>query len=82
MRPHDVRVSVVNPGFVKTPMTARNKFRMPFLMDPPKAARLTLDGLRKGRFEVAYPWPFVMLLKSLQFLPRNLKLLLLSRLTG
>ncbi len=40
-----VTVSVVNPGFVETPMTAQNDFTMPFLMQPTEAARLTIEGL-------------------------------------
>lgn len=82
LRPHGVKVSVVNPGFVKTPMTAVNDFAMPFLMQPERAAELTIKGLRSGSFEVAYPTPFVLILKALQWLPKALRLRLTSRLTA
>jgi short-subunit dehydrogenase len=64
-----VAVSVINPGFVRTPMTAQNDFEMPFLMEPTDAARATIEGLAKGQFEVAYPKPFVRILKIARLLP-------------
>jgi NAD(P)-dependent dehydrogenase (short-subunit alcohol dehydrogenase family) len=64
-----VKVSVVNPGFVETPLTAQNDFEMPFLMKADEAARLTIAGLAKGRFEVAYPTMFVVILKIMRRLP-------------
>ncbi len=64
-----VKVSVINPGFVRTPMTAVNDFEMPFLMEPADAARATIAGLAKGKFEVAYPAPFVAILKIARLLP-------------
>jgi short-subunit dehydrogenase len=64
-----VKISIINPGFVRTPMTAVNKFPMPFLMEPADAARATIAGLAKGKFEVAYPTPFVMILKFGRLLP-------------
>ncbi len=65
----NVKISVINPGFVKTPMTAKNDFEMPFLMEASEAARLTIVGLAKGKFEVAYPMPFVAILKFARLLP-------------
>ena len=67
-----VKVSVINPGFVRTPMTAVNDFDMPFLMEPTDAARATIAGLAKGKFEVAYPTPFVAILKIGRILPYRL----------
>jgi len=67
-----VKVSVINPGFVRTPMTAQNDFEMPFLMEPADAARATIAGLAKGKFEVAYPTPFVAILKIARVLPYRL----------
>jgi short-subunit dehydrogenase len=64
-----VKLSVINPGFVKTPMTAANDFEMPFLMEPADAAAATISGLAKGKFEVAYPTPFVAILKFARVLP-------------
>lgn len=67
-----VKVSVINPGFVRTPMTAVNDFEMPFLMEPADAARATIAGLAKGKFEVAYPTPFVAILKFGRLLPYSI----------
>jgi short-subunit dehydrogenase len=67
-----VKVSVINPGFVRTPMTAVNDFNMPFLMEPADAARATIAGLAKGKFEVAYPTPFVAILKFGRLLPYSI----------
>jgi short-subunit dehydrogenase len=64
-----VKVSVINPGFVRTPMTAVNDFEMPFLMEPADAARATIAGLAKNKFEVAYPTPFVAIMKFGRLLP-------------
>jgi short-subunit dehydrogenase len=64
-----VTVSVINPGFVKTPMTAHNDFTMPFLMEVEDAAAQTIAGLAKGKFEVAYPTPFVVIMKIARVLP-------------
>lgn len=74
-----VRVSVINPGFVATPLTAQNDFEMPFLMQPEDAARRSIEGLAAGRFEVAYPRRFVAILKSLRALPYPLFFGLISR---
>lgn len=64
-----VLISVINPGFVKTPMTSVNDFPMPFIMDVEDAARLTIEGLRRRKFEVAYPRRFVAILKVARVLP-------------
>lgn len=64
-----VTVSVVNPGFVETPMTAVNKFPMPFIVPVEDAARRIVTGLRRGKFEVAFPWSLVALMKLLRALP-------------
>jgi NAD(P)-dependent dehydrogenase (short-subunit alcohol dehydrogenase family) len=79
MRAKGISVSVINPGFVETPLTAQNDFEMPFLMRSEDAARRTIEGLAAGRFEVAYPRRFVGILKSLRLLPYPLFFRLISR---
>lgn len=74
-----VSVSVINPGFVKTPLTAQNDFEMPYLMEVEEAARLTIAGLAAGKFEVAYPAPFVRVLKIARLLPYRLYFALIRR---
>ena len=74
-----ITVSVVNPGFVDTPMTKANDFPMPFLMTPKDAAHRTIEGLAKGKFEVAYPTRFVMILKFARILPYAVYFWLINR---
>jgi NAD(P)-dependent dehydrogenase (short-subunit alcohol dehydrogenase family) len=64
-----IRIAVVCPGFVATPLTAQNDFEMPFLMEPEEACRRIRRGLEEGRFEIAFPRRFVWLLKLLRRLP-------------
>lgn len=72
-KPKGVAISVINPGFVETPMTKANDFPMPFLMKSGAAAALTIRGLARKKFEIAYPLPFVLILKFLQRLPVSWK---------
>lgn len=69
LKRHNVTVSVINPGFVTTPMTSRNDFKMPFCLQPEDAARRILTGLRAGRFEISFPWQLIWPLKFLSALP-------------
>ena len=77
---HGVVVSLVNPGFVDTPMTAVNTFPMPFIVGVDMAADRILRGLEAQRFEVAFPWQLVTLLKILRVLPYRLYFPLVRRL--
>ena len=81
LRGTGIAVSVINPGFVDTPMTKGNEFPMPFLMQSARAAELSIAGLKAKRFEIAYPARFVFILKLLQWLPTVTKLRLINRLT-
>lgn len=74
-----VTVSVINPGFVRTPLTAQNDFPMPFLMEPEDAARRTIAGLARRQFEIAYPAPFVAILKFARLLPYRIYFALIRR---
>lgn len=67
-----VRISVINPGFVRTPMTDVNTFPMPFLMEPDQAARRIVAGLEAGKYEIAFPTRFIVLMKLLRVLPNTL----------
>jgi len=75
-----VKVSVVCPGYVRTPMTAVNDFPMPFLMDGARAARIIRHGLAANRARISFPWPMAMAVWLLQTLPPGLIDPLLRRL--
>jgi short-subunit dehydrogenase len=77
---HGIVVSLVNPGFVETPMTAVNEFPMPYIMKPGDAANLILRGLARRKYEIAFPWQLVTLLKLLRLLPNALYLRIAGRL--
>lgn len=72
LRPRGIKVSVVNPGFVDTPMTRDNPFRMPGLITPEEAAAAILSGLKKEKFEIRFPWVFTTFMKLLRLLPNSL----------
>lgn len=64
-------VSVINPGFVETPLTAGNQFEMPALLTPEQAAQHIVRGWGRGRFEIHFPKRFTWWLKLLQLLPHR-----------
>ncbi|EHR73419.1 short-chain dehydrogenase of unknown substrate specificity [Burkholderiales bacterium JOSHI_001] len=64
-----VGVSLINPGFVATPLTAQNAFHMPALTSPEDAARAIVAGWARGHFEIHFPRRFTLLLKALRLLP-------------
>ena len=69
LSPCGVGVSVVNPGFVKTPLTAQNTFEMPYLLMPKEAAQYMIEGWERGEFEIHFPKAFTRVLKLLRILP-------------
>ena len=69
LEPRGVRVTVVNPGFVETPLTDQNRFRMPFLMPVERAAGIIVRELERDRREIHFPKPFSWTVKLLRILP-------------
>jgi len=69
---YGIVLQVVNPGFVRTPLTERNPFPMPFLMPVEAAAEAFYQGLRSDRFEIVFPRRFAYFLKGLRCLPAPL----------
>ena len=65
-------VSLINPGFVETPLTAQNSFHMPALITPEAAAEAIVAGWEKGEFEIHFPKRFTRLLKAMRQLPDRL----------
>jgi len=77
---HNVRVSVVSPGFIKTPMTDKNKFPMPMIRSPEYAAEKIFIGLtKKNVFEIHFPVAFTMLMKLLKIIPNWLYFMIASK---
>lgn len=64
-----VRVNVICPGFIKTPMTDINDFHMPFLMEAPQAAKIIATGLTKNRTRIAFPLPLYLAAGLIGLLP-------------
>jgi NAD(P)-dependent dehydrogenase (short-subunit alcohol dehydrogenase family) len=82
LQPEGIGVSVINPGFVQTPMTAQNDFAMPALLTPEQAAQAIVAGWGSGRFEIHFPWRFTLWLKLLRHLPHRWYFPAVRRATG
>lgn len=80
LAPCNVGVSVVCPGFIRTPMTAVNDYAMPFMMDPDHAARRIARGLARNRGRIAFPWCTYVFAGMLGLLPPAIAGVLLARL--
>ena len=77
---HNVRISLISPGFIKTPLTDKNEFPMPFIKSPEFAAEKIFYGLTKSRaFEIHFPKALTLLLKFLRVLPYRLYLFLIDK---
>lgn len=81
-RARGVAIYLLNPGFVATPLTAKNRFPMPFIIPAAEAARRTVEGLERGAFEIHYPRRFSRLLKLLNLLPHSLYFRCVRKFTG
>ena len=80
MQMKNVRVSLISPGFIKTPMTDQNDFPMPMIKSPEFAANEIFKGLTiKKRFEIHFPKVFTYFLKFLQILPSSLYFKLVAK---
>jgi NAD(P)-dependent dehydrogenase (short-subunit alcohol dehydrogenase family) len=74
-----VTVQIVNPGFVRTPLTAANKHPMPGIVDCDDASRRICDGFERAGFEIAFPRRLAWFLKALNHLPYGVYFPLMSR---
>ena len=80
MKMKNVRVSLISPGFIKTPMTDQNDFPMPMIKSPEFAANEIFKGLtEKKSFEIHFPKAFTYFLKFLQILPSSIYFKLVSK---
>ena len=78
----NIRIQMFNPGFVATPLTAKNKFPMPALMKVEDAGARYVEGLKTGGFEVSFPRRLSYVLKAFGYLPDSLYYRLVKRVTG
>ncbi|GAC1438560.1 MAG: SDR family oxidoreductase [Thermoanaerobaculia bacterium] len=78
LAPFGVGVTIVNPGFVATAMTEKNKFRMPFLMQAGPAAKVIADALDRGKTVIEFPRAMSVMMRAMRHLPD----VLYDRITG
>ena len=77
---YNVRISLVSPGFIKTPLTDKNEFPMPFIKSPKFAAEKMFNGLTKSKaFEIHFPKALTILLKIFRVLPYKIYLFLIDK---
>lgn len=79
LRSHGVKLSIVNPGFVDTPLTRKNDFPMPFLISTEEAADTIADGLVAGKYEIVFPRKMALAMKVLHALPARVRFALTRR---
>ena len=79
---NNVRVSLISPGFIKTPMTDKNKFKMPFIKSAEYAANKIYKGLVKSNaFEITFPKQLTLIMKVFKILPYRIYFYLMSKTT-
>ncbi len=81
LAPAGIGVSVIHPGFVATPLTAQNDFKMPALISPEEAAQAILQGWRAGDFEIHFPKRFTWCMKALRLLGDRAYFKMIQRIT-
>ena len=82
LRPLGIGVSIINPGFVATPLTAGNDFAMPALITPQQAANHMIRGWAKGHFEIDFPKRFSLWMRFMRLLPNRLYFAAVRRAVG
>lgn len=75
----NIDVKIICPGFVKTPLTDKNDFNMPMIIEADEAACLIAEGLISSRFEIHFPKKFTLLMKAIRILPYSIYFWLVRR---
>ncbi len=71
VRPYGIKVTTLSPGFVKTPLTAKNPYKMPFLLEPDEFARIAVSAIDAGVTYKTIPWQMGVLAKLMRVLPNG-----------
>lgn len=74
-----IKVQLINPGFVKTRLTAKNNFKMPFLISDEKASQIIIKGLTKNKFEISFPAIFSSFMRFLKILPYRIRFFIIEK---
>jgi short-subunit dehydrogenase len=69
LKKYKIKVITVKPGFIKTPMTDKNNFKMPYLMSVEEGSRIILNGLKKDKKIIEFPWQTTIGAKILRMMP-------------
>lgn len=69
---NNIQITTVEPGFVRSELTDKNKFKMPFFMETEDAAKIIIDGVSQGKSMIRFPWEMSTVIKLLSFLPNSL----------
>lgn len=72
LKKNNISVITVRPGFVRTPMTDKNEFYMPFLMEPDKAAEIIINGIKKNKRVIQFPFLLTLMVRMLRILPNGI----------
>ena len=78
----EVNIKLINPGFVETPATSVNQFKMPFLISAEKAAKIIFSNIYQKGFEISFPFPFNILMKFGRILPYRLYFKIAKRISN
>ncbi|PWF44325.1 SDR family NAD(P)-dependent oxidoreductase [Massilia glaciei] len=82
LHPRGIGVYQINPGFVDTPLTAKNDFHMPALMSAEDAGAAMIDGIERGQFHIHFPKRFTNSMRLARLLPYPLYFWLIRKVTG
>ncbi len=80
LKKHNIHLSVICPGFVRSRITDKNNYTMPFFMEADKAAKIIIKGLARKKARIAFPWPLYATLSLLSILPHPVQSFLLTKL--
>lgn len=72
LKQHNIDIITIRPGFVRTDMTAKNNFYMPFLIDPEQAAKIIIDKIEKNAERISFPAPMVFSSWLMRAMPSNI----------